>query len=205
VLDDGPCPYPQGSTVVGVHADTWQVLRPGVVGADLIRQQTACLIVFVCTGNTCRSPLAEALCKKRLADRLGCPAEELPARGFRVHSAGLAAAAGGAAAAEAEEVARSYGGDLSGHHSRPLTPELAAQADYLVAMTRGHLRALADHYPRLGAAPRLLHPAGDVADPIGHAQPVYEECGRQIWENLGPLVAEILPESNAEVPTQKAE
>ena len=58
--------------------------------------------VFVCTGNTCRSPLAEGLCKKLLAERLGCPAEELPQRGFLVISAGIAAMMGGEAAAEAE-------------------------------------------------------------------------------------------------------
>jgi protein-tyrosine phosphatase len=197
LIDDGPSPYPQGATVVGVGDDGWRVLRPGVVGADLIGQQTASLVVFVCTGNTCRSPLAEVLCKKQLADRLGCAVEELPVRGYRVLSAGLAAMMGGAAAAEAEQVAQRYGADLSGHRSQPLTPELAARADHLVAMTESHLRALAD-YPQLGTSPRLLDAAGEIADPIGHPQPVYEECGQQIWRHLEPLVAEIAPQRRDE-------
>ncbi len=148
LLDDGPSTHTQPATVVEVHGDAWQVVRPGVVSAEQIRQQTACLILFVCTGNTCRSPLAEALCKKRLADRLGCAIAELPARGYHVLSAGLAAAPGGPAAIEAEQVARTYGADLSAHRSRPMTPELAAQADYLIGMTRSHVRALADHSAR---------------------------------------------------------
>jgi protein-tyrosine phosphatase len=193
VLDDGSGRFAQPSTVVAVNGDAWEVVQPGVVSAEQIRQQMACLVLFVCTGNTCRSPLAEALCKKRLADRLGCAVEELPARGFLVLSAGLAAAPGSPAAAEAEQVARSYGADLSAHHSRPLTPELAERADYLVGMTHSHLRALADHFAPSGVRPRLLDPDGDIADPIGREQPVYEECGQQIWRHLETLVAEILP------------
>ena len=106
---------------------------------------------------------------------------------------------GGPAADEAVEVARAYGADLTGHRSRPLTPDLAAQADYLIAMTRGHLLALADRYRGLAARPRLLSPAGDdLADPVGCPQAVYEECARQIWGFLEPLVEELyLPASNA--------
>ncbi len=191
VIDDGPTPLGRSSTVVRVDGGSWSVLREGPVSAEEVGQQTACLTIFVCTGNTCRSPLAEGLFKKKLADKLGCPPEELARRGFLVISAGLAAMMGGAAAEEAVEAAREYGADLSGHVSRPLTPELAAQADYLVAMTRGHLMALAGGYA--GARPRMLSPQGeDVGDPIGCERQVYRDCAAQIWGCLDRLAAEML-------------
>jgi protein-tyrosine phosphatase len=192
-IHDAPGPYPT-PTVLAVDGETWRVAAAGAITDEMLRQQSACLVVFVCTGNTCRSPLAEALCKKRLADALGCTVAELPERGFFVYSAGLAAMMEGPAAAEALDVARSYGAELSGHCSRPLTADVAARADYLVAMTRNHLQALTERFPRLSSRPRLLDPAGgDVADPIGCPPPVYAACGEQIWKHLEPLVAELLP------------
>jgi protein-tyrosine phosphatase len=193
VIDDGPTQLGRSSTVVRVEGGAWSVVREGPMSAEDVGQQTACLTVFVCTGNTCRSPLAEGLFKKKLADRLGCPVDELPRRGFLVISAGLAAMMGGGAAEEAVEAGRAYGADLSGHVSRPLTPDLAAQADYLVAMTRGHLAALAGGFPGTGARLRLLSPAGeDVSDPIGCEQHVYRECAEQIWNCLDRLAADIV-------------
>jgi len=192
VIDDGPTQFGRSSTVVRVNGSSWSVLREGPLSAADVGQQTACLTIFVCTGNTCRSPLAEGLFKRKLAERLGCTPDELPGRGFLVISAGLAAMMGGAAAEEAVEAAKTYGADLSGHVSRPLTPDLAAQADYLVAMTRSHLLTLTAGFPDHGTRPRLLSPAGeDVSDPIGCEQHVYRECAEQIWGCLDQLAAEI--------------
>jgi protein-tyrosine phosphatase len=192
IVDDGPSHYGEASTVVKVNGDRLEVLRAGVVGESDLEALTPCVIVFVCTGNTCRSPLAEALCKKLLAERLGCPIEELPQRGFIVRSAGMAAMMGSKAAEEAIAVAKEMGADLSGHSSQPLTPELAAGADYLIAMTRGHCQALAGQLPRLAVAPRLLCPdGGDIADPIGCERGVYRDCARQIARSLEELLPEL--------------
>src|SRR5262249_48725084 len=146
------------STVVRVNGSTWSILREGVVSAADLQRQTACVVVFVCTGNTCRSPLAEALCKKLLAERLGCSVGVRPRGGFLVLAAGLAAMMGGGAAAEAIEVAQELGADLSDHVSRPLTAKLLSQADYIIAMTRSHIATLLSQYPQLGLRPRLLSP-----------------------------------------------
>jgi protein-tyrosine phosphatase len=192
LIDDGPCRYRQPATAVEVRGESWSIRRPGLLGEDLIRQQLARLIVFVCTGNTCRSPLAEGLCKKHLAERLGCEVAELPARGYRIVSAGLAAPPGLPAAEDAVAVAQSLGADLGQHVSRPLTPELAAQADHLLAMTAGHLRALSEHF-RTAARPCLLNPSGeDVADPIGQPREVYEACARELQGHIDELVDRLL-------------
>ena len=111
-----------------------------------------------------------------------------------MQSAGLAAMMGGRAAEEAVEVARELGADLGGHWSQPLTADWVARADYLIAMTRGHLRLLTEQFPRLGPRPRLLCAEGeDVPDPIGAARPVYEECARQIHKHLERFLAEVQP------------
>jgi protein-tyrosine phosphatase len=203
VIDDGPSPFGQASTVVRVQGKSWRVLREGVVPATTLEQLSPCLIVFVCTGNTCRSPLAEVLCKQLLAEKLGCTPQELPQRGFQVVSAGLAAMNGGPAADEAVEVARTLGADLSEHQSQQVTAELVAQADYLFAMTRSHLRALhgpprrgSSAAPSRGATrPRLLCRDGnDLPDPVGGDQDVYRECAQQILRHLEDLLPSIVSE-----------
>jgi protein-tyrosine phosphatase len=151
--------------------------------------------LFVCTGNTCRSPLAEVLCKKRLADRLGCSTDELPSRGFVVLSAGLAAMIGSGAAPEAIAAAQTYGTDLAAHSSRPVTADLISQADYVLAMTQSHLRMLFSYFPESATCARLLSPDGeDITDPLGCDREVYKECARTIWACLETFVEEAAAE-----------
>jgi protein-tyrosine phosphatase len=196
LIADGPSHFGKASTVVHVQGNSWTILREGVMSVSSLERLAGCLIVFVCTGNTCRSPLAEGLCKKMLAERLGCAPEELPARGFQVRSAGLAAMMGGPAADEAIRAAGEHGVDLSLHVSRPLTPELAAQADLLIAMTQSHLLALQGHYQATGIQPRLLRPDGaDVPDPIGADQETYRVCAQQIRDYVEDLLPEVLGEA----------
>jgi protein-tyrosine phosphatase len=195
IIDDGPCRYGQPSTVVKVDQKEWQILREGVLSREDIARYAACTIIFICTGNTCRSPLAEGICKKLLAETLTCRLDELPARGFLVLSAGLAAMIGGCAAAEAIEVARDMGVDLAGHGCRLLMPGLLRAADYVFGMTGIHLQTISLYFPDFGVKPRLLSPQGnDLPDPVGQDKPVYEECARLIEGYLQEVLPELLNE-----------
>jgi protein-tyrosine-phosphatase len=149
-------------------------------------------ILFVCTGNTCRSPLAAALCKSILARRLQCSPADLPAFGYSIESAGLAALPGQPATPEAVFVASELGADLTSHQSRPLTAELLGRARRVFAMTRNHVQVLLDYFPDLRPAPQLLSTTGiDLDDPIGCDLSVYRACAQAIQRNLDLLLPEL--------------
>lgn len=178
-------------TVVYVNGLSWRVLHSGAITVEQIADTAPCTVLFVCTGNTCRSPLAEVLCKRMLSDKLGCDPEQLAAHGFRVESAGLAAQAGWEAASEAVAVAQAMGADLSRHCSQPVNAEQLARADFLLTMTHSQLRVLQGL--RLGIEPRLLSSQlQDIDDPLGGTLDVYEDCARQIHTDLLELLPEFL-------------
>lgn len=145
-------------------------------------------ILFVCTGNTCRSPLAERLCRRRLADRLGCQPAELESRGFAVASAGVMAYPGDVASPPAVIAAEELGAELADHRSQPVTPELLDGATDVFAMTASHLDLLAYRFPNVGPPPALLTDGGDVPDPIGGHLDEYRACARQIADHLDRLI-----------------
>jgi protein-tyrosine phosphatase len=192
IVDDDPRQCAKPASVVRLLDEGWQLLREGAVPAAMLEELSACMIVFVCTGNTCRSPLAEALCKKQLADRLGCMVEELPRRGFVVRSAGLSAATGCSAAEGAVAIGRSYGVDLAGHVTRPATAALLRQADHVFAMTQSHLRTIRASLPGAASWVKLISPSGDdLPDPIGGDEGIYQQCADKIWQCVTARLADI--------------
>jgi protein-tyrosine phosphatase len=189
IVTDEPRPGPV--TLIRPDDRRWSIVRPGVMTETAIRVALARRIVFLCTGNTCRSPMAEGLFKRRLADRLGCGIDELAARGFAVSSAGLMATGGDAATPESAEVLTGFGIDLSSHRSQYASAELIAKADDLIVMTRGHL-SMVLRYPVMGGAVRLLcGPDGDLDDPIGRGPDVYRACAKTIAEHVDRLITEL--------------
>lgn len=185
VLDDGPCRYGQASTVVRVGPEGCECLREGVVPREALERLSGMLIVIVCTGNTCRSPMAEALMRRLVAERLGCSTGEVEARGVMIVSAGVSAAPGGCAAAEAIETMRQRGLDITCHETQPLTDKLVRHADLLLALTSGHRQQIVRRWPE--AAPRTMTvrvDQGDIEDPIGGPPEVYQQCAAEIEEAL---------------------
>jgi protein-tyrosine-phosphatase len=141
-------------------------------------------IVFVCTGNTCRSPLAAGLAQRMLAERLGVASNELAARGYTIRSAGVAAYPGDAASAESVAIAAELGVDLTQHRSRLVNPEVLSDATHVIAMTFGHAAALMMRFPGSGPTPVLLCGEADLPDPIGGPLEEYRLCAQIIEQAL---------------------
>jgi protein-tyrosine phosphatase len=137
-------------------------------------------ILFVCSGNTCRSPMAAALARRMLADRLKMSEGELEKSGFTVISAGVSAMAGAPATEHAAEAVRGLGGNLAGHRSRPLTADLIRQADRIWTMGRSHAAWIAAMAPSAAEKTRMLDPSGDISDPIGGDLHLYEELATRL-------------------------
>jgi tRNA threonylcarbamoyl adenosine modification protein (Sua5/YciO/YrdC/YwlC family) len=181
ILDAGPCRYGKSSTVVHREGAVVRVLREGAVPAREAIEDASRILLFVCTGNLCRSPLAAALSVALLARRRGCAPGDLPARGTSVLSAGTAAVAGRPATRETMECARVRGADLREHRSRPLTPGLVDRADLVLVMEGAQRRVILEFEPRAAERVLLLDPSGrDVPDPYGRGPEAYEEAAARI-------------------------
>lgn len=144
-------------------------------------------ILFVCTGNTCRSPMCEAyfnhLCRQDGKDDLSAV------------SAGVFAAGGETASAHAVAVMARYGITMDGFRNRALTADMVEDAGMVVVMTSGHARVVEQRFPAATDKVRFLlefadRPNADVADPFGGSEAEYRECFRQMKTALDNLFLE---------------
>jgi protein-tyrosine-phosphatase len=149
-------------------------LTDGFLFASLAGMPDSKHVLFVCTGNTCRSPMAEGLFRKAIAGR----------DDFSVSSAGVAASKGTPSNPETEALLKKRSASLGHFGSRPVTEAILKQATHVFAMTLGHLQTLEDRFPHHSDKFYLVcefakGPEGrvgpDVPDPIGMGRRAYEE------------------------------
>jgi protein-tyrosine phosphatase len=208
ILDDGRSQFGQPSSVVRVEGHQLTLLRPGVINEKSLQKLASMIILLVCTGNTCRSPMAEKLMQRRVAEQLGCSIRELEERGVMILSAGISAMAGGRASPEAVQVLAQQGLDLSLHESQPLADRLVRFADLILTMTRGHREAILAQWPDAEPRTKLLSRDGrDISDPIGGPYELYQACAQQIDNQVSRWAPELdyrsLPPRNGEQAASK--
>src|SRR5690606_23801828 len=151
VIDGRRCRYAQPSAIVRVTGRDGRVRTdvepPGMYDDAFLRKLMRYSILFVCSGNTCRSPMAEALARQVLAELKSVDVDQLDELGISVASAGVFALGGSPAAEHAVTAMQKYGLDLSRHKSRQLTDTLIQEADVIICMTRAHRQAVLDMAP----------------------------------------------------------
>ncbi len=189
VLDAGPARGQNPSTVVDVTGEEPRILREGAIpgaeiAAALVSGPAEKRILFVCTGNTCRSPMAEFLLRARLGENSG----------WAVESCGIYAVDGASAFENAIDVMQELNIDIRPHRSRQVTAEMVESAALIVAMTEGHRRELLNQFPAARGKVFRMHEFGtegcvrDVMDPAGGAKTVYRKTRDEVDSAVADLI-----------------
>jgi len=191
ILDAGPCTHKLSSTVVKIGKRGFEMLRQGVYSESQLLEMAKVTVLFVCTGNSCRSPMAEGLFMKYLAEKLVCSIDRLDEKGYIITSAGTLGMTGFPATAEAVRACDARGIDVSSHRSRALSRYLIEQSDLIFALARVHRDAVVDMSSESAERCLLLAEDADVPDPIGQSQLVYDNCAELIDKAVTKRISEL--------------
>ncbi len=191
VINDGATHYGGFASTVRVDGAECRMIAPGVIELEALQRMSQLMVLLVCTGNTCRSPMAETMLRDLLTKRFaGLFSGPYPPA--TIASAGLSAFPGGPAAAEAMSVMKNRGLSLQNHQSHSITERTLRYADLILAMTHSHRSAILERMPTLSSKVHLLSgDTSDVSDPFGGAASVYEACADEMEQYLQGWLAKI--------------
>jgi protein-tyrosine-phosphatase len=161
------------------------------------------VFLFVCSGNTCRSPMAAAIANAEIARRLSIPVAALQTVNVRALSAGVSARVGEPLTAEAQDALRSLHVPVEPHAARNLTSELAQQAEMIFCMTSAHREAVIKLLPVVASKTYCLDTQSDVDDPIGKGMEAYLNCAQRIQAAVQVRLQRDSPELNHKSCTKK--
>lgn len=192
LLDAGPCKYKRSSTVVKTGKKGLEILRPGVYSEANLQTMSEVKFLFVCTGNTCRSPMAKGMFRKYLAEKLQCELVHLEEKGYKVLSAGIMDTAGFPASPEAVAACAAKGIDIKAHKSRTLSQQLVEECDFIFTMAQMHRERVTALSPEAANKCVLLIENKDIPDPIGQPQRAYNNCAELIEKAVKKRIGELL-------------
>jgi tRNA threonylcarbamoyl adenosine modification protein (Sua5/YciO/YrdC/YwlC family) len=200
IIDGGDSQTRGASSVLKLGFGHFELLRLGLLSIEDLRGAAGLRIGFTCTGNTCRSPLAEGLARLALSRALSGGSLLFPSNkaefaaaksatncdpadfGFELSSMGVAAHPGSPASQGSLVAAAEYGLDLSKHQSQRASIESIEELDVIYGLTHSHAAALVGSLPpELAERVDVLHPESfDISDPIGGPIEIYRDTAEQI-------------------------
>ncbi len=199
LLDGGTAEGGRSSTVVLCDHRRISIAREGAVPAAAILDAVIEPVIVACTGNICRSPVAEAMLRAMLARRLGCTPEGLGLFGLQIGSFGTMGLEGNPASEYAVIAAEEAGYDVRPHRARAFSIELAKSARVLYCLDQSHIDFLRPYFHTRPDDLKLLDPGGkEILDPYGKKLSYYRNAVGAMERACEARVSELLRSDRSE-------